>query len=112
MGGTELSVGEWQRISLARAYFRKAPVMLFDEPTSAMDSWTEAEWMERLRSRATGRTAVVITHRFTTAMQADIIYVMWGGQIVESGCHEELLAKGGQYAQAWRKQLHNTHTFR
>ena len=70
-----------------------------------MDSWSEAEWVERFRSLAAGRTVIMITHRFTTAMRADIIHVMDEGQIVESGCHDELLALGGSYAQSWRAQL-------
>jgi len=102
--GTELSVGEWQRIALARAFLRQAPIIALDEPTSAMDPWAEADWLGRFRSLAAGRTALFITHRFTTAMHADIIHVMAGGRIVESGCHHELLARGGRYAQSWTTQ--------
>ena len=65
--GTELSVGEWQRIALARAFLRQAPLILLDEPTSAMDPWAEADWLARLRELARGKTAILITHRFTTA---------------------------------------------
>ena len=72
----ELSAGEWQRISLARAFLRHAPILVLDEPTSAMDPWAEADWLRRFRRLAASRTAVVITHRFTTAMIADTIYVM------------------------------------
>jgi ATP-binding cassette subfamily B protein len=104
-GGRELSVGEWQRIALARAFLRKAPVILLDEPTSSMDSWAETNWLERFRLLAAGRTVVLITHRFTTAMTADLICVMSEGRIVESGSHEELLASGGLYAQSWTKQM-------
>jgi ATP-binding cassette subfamily B protein len=103
--GTDLSVGEWQRIALARAFLRQAPIILLDEPTSAMDSWSEADWLQRFRSLANGRTVVIITHRFTTAMRADVIHVMAEGQIVESGSHDELLALGGPYAQSWRAQM-------
>jgi ATP-binding cassette subfamily B protein len=106
--GTELSVGEWQRIALARAFLRQAPIIALDEPTSAMDPWAEADWLARLRALATGRTALFITHRFTTAMHADIIHVMVGGRIVESGCHQRLLAKGGRYAQSWAAQTQRT----
>lgn len=74
--GTDLSGGEWQHIALARAFLRQAPVLILDEPTSFMDSWAEHDWLERFRSRANDRTAIVITHRFTLAMRADIIYVM------------------------------------
>jgi ATP-binding cassette subfamily B protein len=104
-GGTELSVGEWQRIALARAFLREAPIILLDEPTSAMDSWAEADWFERFRRLAAGRTVIIITHRFTTAMHADIIHVMADGQIVESGRHNDLLAQGGRYAQSWAAQM-------
>jgi ATP-binding cassette subfamily B protein len=104
-GGAELSVGEWQRLALARAFLRQAPLILLDEPTSAMDSWAEADWMRRFRRLAGGRTAIIITHRFTTAMQADVIHVLAGGQIVESGSHAQLLAAGGRYAHSWQAQL-------
>ena len=103
--GTELSAGEWQRIALARAFLRQAPIILLDEPTSAMDSWAEAEWMKRFRRLADGRTTVIITHRFTTAMQADVIHVMVDGEIVESGTHKQLVSRGGYYAQSWDAQM-------
>ena len=103
-GGTELSVGEWQRVALARAFLRRSPVIVLDEPTSAMDPWAEADWLARFRRLAAGRTAVVITHRFTTAMHADVIHVMDGGRVVESGSHEELVAAGGLYSQSWLAQ--------
>ena len=104
-GGVELSVGEWQRIALARAFLRQAPVIILDEPTSAMDSWAETDWLQRLRSLATDRTAIIVTHRFTTAMQADIIHVMDNGNIIESGSHGDLLTQGGTYAESWSRQL-------
>ena len=103
--GTELSVGEWKRIALARTFYRQAPVFLLDEPTSSMDSWAEAEWMDRFSTQTRGQTSVIITHRFTTAMRADIIHVMHNGQIVESGSHEELLDREGEYARSWRQQV-------
>ena len=102
--GAELSVGEWQRIALARAFLRPAPILALDEPTSAMDPWAEADWLDRFRHLAAGRTALIVTHRFTTAMYADRIHVMDDGRIVESGCHQELLALGGKYAMGWKKQ--------
>ncbi|MCH8319572.1 MAG: ABC transporter ATP-binding protein [Acidobacteria bacterium] len=102
--GTELSVGEWKRIALARTFFRQAPIFLLDEPTSSMDSWAEAEWMDRFSTQTRGQTGVIITHRFTTAMRADIIHVMQNGQIVESGSHEELLDREGEYARSWKRQ--------
>jgi len=99
--GTELSVGEWQRVALARAFLRESPIVLLDEPTSAMDPWAEAEWLKRFRSFAQGRTAIIITHRFTTARLADHIHVMEQGQIVESGSHHELIERDGRYAAGW-----------
>ena len=102
--GGELSGGQWQRVALARAYLRQTPILALDEPTSAMDSWSEMEWFERFRALARDRTAIVITHRFTVAMQADVIHVMHDGEVVESGSHRELLALGGRYAQSWREQ--------
>ncbi len=103
-GGSELSGGEWQRIALARAFLRAAPVIILDEPTSAMDSWAEADWMDRFRNLTEGRTALIITHRFTTAMRADIVHVMTDGQITESGTHRELLQLNGHYAASWKRQ--------
>ena len=103
--GSDLSVGEWQRVALARAYLRQAPVLILDEPTSAMDPWAESDWLERFQTLATERTALIITHRFTTARYADIIHVMDGGQIVESGTHAELIALDGRYAESWNKQM-------
>lgn len=106
--GTDLSGGQWQRLALARAFFRRAQIIILDEPTSAMDPWAEYDWLERFRTLAEGRTAVVITHRFTLAMQADIIHVMRAGRIVESGNHGELLALGGLYAQSWEAQMESS----
>ena len=103
--GVELSVGEWQRLALARAFFRRAEILILDEPTSALDSWAEADWFDRFRSLANGRTAIIITHRFTIARRADVIHVMEAGRIVESGKHDELLGHGGLYARSWAAQL-------
>src|ERR1041385_7134212 len=104
-GGTELSVGEWQRIALARAFLRRAPIIMLDEPTSALDPWAEADWLERFRQLAFGRTSIIITHRFTTAMHADVIHVMDRGQIVESGSHQHLLTQNGLYSESWSRQM-------
>ncbi len=110
-GGAELSVGEWQRVALARAFLRQSPILVLDEPTSAMDSWAEAAWMDRFRTLAEGKTVVMITHRFTTAMRADIIHVMDAGQVVESGTHWELVTRNGRYAESWAMQM-QAHTDR
>lgn len=108
-GGSELSGGEWQRVALARAFLNPAPLLVLDEPTSAMDSWAEADWLDRFRGLAAGRTVLLITHRFTTAMQADRIHVLAQGRILEAGSHAELLALEGRYAQSWRHQMKQAH---
>lgn len=102
--GQALSVGQWQRLALARAFVRDAPIILLDEPTSSMDPWAEGDWMGRFQKHAAGRTALIITHRLTTAMRADVIHVLDGGQLVESGNHCELLEGKGLYAESWRRQ--------
>ena len=102
--GVELSVGEWQRLALARALYREAPILILDEPTSAMDPWAELEWAKRFREIAAGRTAIVVTHRFTTAMFTDRIFVMQDGRVKEEGRHQELLERGGLYASGWNSK--------
>ena len=109
-GGAELSGGEWQRIALARAFFRRAPLIILDEPTSSMDSWAEHDWLSRFRVLTAGRTALMITHRFTTAMHADVIHVLEKGRVVESGAHAELVALGGAYAASWAAQIRESNS--
>jgi ATP-binding cassette subfamily B protein len=109
-GGAELSGGEWQRIALARAFFRRASLIILDEPTSSMDSWAEQDWLGRFRTLTAGRTALMITHRFTTAMHADIIHVLDKGRVVESGTHTELVALAGAYASSWTAQMREMKT--
>jgi ATP-binding cassette subfamily B protein len=103
--GIELSGGERQRIAMARAYIKRSPIMILDEPTSFMDSWAESDWFDQFRALAQGRTSVIITHRFSIALRADLILVMDKGKIVESGTHNELLCREGMYARSWRAQM-------
>ena len=103
-GGVDLSGGQWQRIALARAFYRQAPIVLLDEPTSYMDPWEENKWLDRFFELVKERTAVIVTHRFTTARRADMIYVMDAGQIVQAGTHSELIQQSGLYATCWMDQ--------
>ena len=105
VSGAELSGGQWQRVALARAYYRQSPIIVLDEPTSYMDSWSEADWFDRFREVAADKTSIIITHRFTIAMRADIIHVVDNGKIIESGTHHELVKANGFYAQSWNAQM-------
>ena len=104
-GGEDLSTGQWQRLALARTLLRKASLIILDEPTSAMDAWAETVWLSRVREIARDRTLIMITHRFTTAMHADLIFVLHQQKIVERGTHTELLASNGRYAESWHAQM-------
>jgi ATP-binding cassette subfamily B protein len=105
--GEELSSGEWQKVALARAFLRESQILVLDEPTSALDAQAEAEVFGKFRQLAAGRTAILISHRFSTVRQADCIYVMEQGRIIESGDHDTLLRHGGRYAQMFELQARN-----
>lgn len=102
--GVELSGGEWQKIAIARAYMRDAEVLILDEPTAALDARSEYEVFQRFRNLSAGKTAVLISHRFSTVRMADRIIVLDGGRIEAIGSHAELLAAGGRYAELFELQ--------
>ncbi len=103
-GGAELSIGQWQRLALARALFRNGQIIVLDEPTSSQDARSEYDFFENFRTLARGRIAVIISHRFSTVRMADRIFVLHDGTIRESGTHEELMSLQGTYASLFNLQ--------
>ncbi|MCL7713792.1 ABC transporter ATP-binding protein [Stenotrophomonas mori] len=102
--GVDLSGGQWQKIAIARAYMRDAQVMILDEPTAALDARAEFEVFQRFKELSDERTAVLISHRFSSVRMADRILVLAGGRIEASGTHAELMAEGGRYAELFELQ--------
>lgn len=102
--GIDLSGGEWQKIAIARAYFRDADILILDEPTAALDARAEVEIFERFRNLSRSTTALLISHRFSTVRMADRILVLENGAILESGDHAALMALGGRYAELFSLQ--------
>ena len=103
-GGMELSQGQWQKIAIARAFYENAPILILDEPTSAIDSEAEYEIFKNLHTHYKNKTLFLISHRFSTVRNADKIVVLEKGQVVDEGTHDELLERGGLYAGMFRKQ--------
>jgi ATP-binding cassette, subfamily B, bacterial len=104
MGGNELSVGQWQRLALARLFFRDAPFVILDEPSAALDARAEWALFEDIRALFRGRTVVFISHRFSNVRLADRIFVLRHGQVIEHGSHDQLIAGGGLYAELYGLQ--------
>jgi ATP-binding cassette subfamily B protein len=103
-GGVELSGGEWQKVALARGYIRDAALVILDEPTAALDADAEYRLFERFRELMRGRTALIISHRFSTVRMADQIVVLEDGRVLETGSHEELIARNGVYRRLYELQ--------
>lgn len=105
-GGADLSAGQWQRVALARALLaaRSGAVLVLDEPTAHLDARAEAEFFDRFLTLSGGTTTILVSHRFAGVRKADLIHVMDGGRIVESGSHDALMALGGRYARMYRLQ--------
>jgi ATP-binding cassette, subfamily B, bacterial len=106
-GGVDLSGGEWQKFALARAYLRDAQVLILDEPTAALDAVAEYEVFKRFSELTQGKMALLISHRFSTVRMADRIVVLEGGAIREQGTHEQLVSRGGLYAEMFELQAAN-----
>lgn len=103
-GGVELSIGQWQKIALARGFFRNAPVLILDEPTASIDAKAEAEIFNRVEKLSKDKTVIIISHRFSTVRNADKIYVIDEGKVIESGSHKKLMELNGQYATLFKLQ--------
>lgn len=102
--GIDLSGGQWQKLALSRAFFKDAPILILDEPTSAIDAKAEYEIFERVQKLQKDKTVIIISHRFSTVRNADRILVLNNGQIIENGNHDELIRQDGVYAELFKIQ--------
>src|SRR5919199_2760276 len=103
-GGADLSVGQWQKVAIARLFFRDAPFVILDEPTAALDARAEQDLFSRIEALLDGRAVLLISHRFSTVRDADRIYVLEAGRVVEAGSHQQLMDRGGLYAELFTLQ--------
>lgn len=103
-GGQELSVGQWQKIALARAFYRETPLIILDEPSSSLDVKAEHEVFQQFKLLTKGRTSIIISHRLSTVRMADRIFVLENGRLTETGSHDELMTSGGAYAELFETQ--------
>ncbi|MHB1355544.1 MAG: ATP-binding cassette domain-containing protein, partial [Anaerolineae bacterium] len=102
--GVDLSGGEWQKLALSRAFMRDSQLLILDEPTASLDAFAEHELYQKFTELATGRTTLLISHRFSTVRMANHILVLREGRLVEEGSHRELIALNGRYAEMYNLQ--------
>jgi ATP-binding cassette subfamily B protein len=103
-GGTDISIGQWQRFAIARALFRDAPVVVLDEPTASLDPRAEADLFDLLHALCHDRIVVFVSHRFATVRSADVVLVLNQGEVAQIGSHDELMAAGGLYRDLFNLQ--------
>ena len=103
-GGKELSGGEWQRLAIARCFFKDCCIYMLDEPTAQIDPLMEAEILDKYKCLTEGKTSIMVTHRISAAKICDRVIVLECGEIVEDGTHDELINKNGIYSEMYRRQ--------
>lgn len=101
---TELSLGQWQKLAISRAFFKKSKIIVLDEPTASLDPIAELDIISKIKELSKKKTSVLIAHRFSTVKMVDRIYVLKSGKIEEYGSHAELLAKEGEYSRLYSMQ--------